>query len=92
MKKLLMAMICAALVACAGTPFKWESARQIKTGMTSSEVTQLMGAPYSVTASGKKLIYTWVEVNSFTMATKSLAIVFIDDKVTTAPVIPAAYK
>ncbi|TDR82208.1 hypothetical protein [Paludibacterium purpuratum] len=92
MKRVIITALCVLLFGCAGTPFKWGSARQIKSGMTPTEVTQIMGAPYSVTASGEKLIYTWVDVNSLTMSTKSLAVVFIDGKVKQAPVIPPDYQ
>lgn len=91
MKKYLAILLCAALIGCAGTAFKWSDARQLQAGMTTAEVTRIMGKPYSVTAAGEKLIYTWVEVSPFG-GTKSLAIVFLDGKVAKAPQIPPEYR
>ncbi len=47
------------MVACAGTPFKWEDARQIKMGMTENEVERIMGRPFRLEAAGGKRVATW---------------------------------
>lgn len=79
------------LCACAGTPFKWDQARQIKKGMTTSEVTTLVGMPNSVHANNDSLIYVWIYVNSFT-GTRTLTVTFRDGKVINAPTIPEEFK
>lgn len=81
-----------ALSACAGTPFKWDDARRIQAGMSAQELKQLMGEPQTVRASGDVVRYVWVEVNSFTFATKSLAVDLKDGKVVKAPPIPDEFR
>lgn len=94
MKKWLVATIFAGLLsACAtGTPFKWESARQLKEGMTMQEVTSLMGEPHTVRAEGAVVRYVWVEVNALTFATKTLSVDFVDGKLQKVPPIPDGFK
>lgn len=79
------------MTACAGTPFKWDSARQIKEGMTEREVTELMGAPYLVKSEAAGLTWVWSYAETFSGA-KSIAVVFKDGKVTKVPVIPESFK
>lgn len=81
----------ATLTACAGTPFEWNSARQIQTGMTTEEVTKLVGTPNNVSAQGDTVRYVWVYVSSFS-GSRTLAIDFKDNKVIQAPPIPAQFK
>lgn len=90
MKKLIIA---AALVlaACAGTPFKWSQARQIRPGMSTAEVTQLVGAPNNVKAQGDVLTYVWVYVSSFS-GTRTLRVDFRDGKAISAPPIPPDFQ
>lgn len=83
-------LIVALLVACAGTPFKWADARQIEAGMTPAQVTQLIGPPYSVTAAGDKVIYTWSYVGVFG-SSEALSVVFKNGKVVAPPPIPASF-
>lgn len=91
MKHLIILSIVAVLTACAGTPFKWDDARQIKEGMTTNEVTALVGAPNNVTSQGDSLIYVWVYVSSFT-GSRTLSVIFKDGKVTKAPPVPAEFQ
>lgn len=86
--------LCALLLlgACAGTPFKWSQARQIKTGMTTDEVKSIMGAPYSVTSRDGALLYVWVQVNPLTFATNSLRVDFKEGRVISAPPIPDEFQ
>jgi outer membrane protein assembly factor BamE (lipoprotein component of BamABCDE complex) len=92
MKLFICTMLLAFLLGgCAGTPFKWDQARQIKPGMTQAEVTALVGEPNSVHAQGDSLIYVWVYVNSFT-GTRTLRLTFRDGKVIDAPPIPDEFK
>lgn len=81
-----------AVSACVGTRFSFDRARQIKVGMTESQVRDLMGRPYSVTARGDMQIWTWVQVNAITGANQSLAIPMKDGKVQAAPTIPDSIK
>ena len=90
MKRLIM-VLAVALTACAGTPFKWDSARKIQPGMTTTEVSEIMGPPHTVSSSGDNLRYVWVYVNSFT-GTRTLAVDFKDGKVLKAPPIPDSFQ
>lgn len=56
--------------------------------MTTDEVNEIMGKPYSVTSRGDILIYVWVHANGFTGATKSIAIPFKDGKLQSPPNVP----
>lgn len=80
------------LSACAGTPFKWSEARNIKAGMTTREVTAIMGAPYSATAVDGLLRYVWVDVSMLNYSTKTLVVDFKDGKAVNAPPIPAEFQ
>lgn len=48
MKKIIIIAAALILSACAGVPFSWDNARQVKVGMTTAEVNELMGRPYLV--------------------------------------------
>ena len=91
-KTLMVAAISVVLTACAGTNFKWADARQIKQGMTKSEVVQLVGKPTSVANVGDETIYVWVNVNGLTGKTKTLRINFDkNDRAVTTPTIPPEF-
>ena len=94
MKKLLPILVLAASViaGCAGTPFKWDDARRISPGMTTSEVTQLIGQPNTVKSTGDVLIYVWVYVNSLNGTTRTLRVDFKDGKAISAPPIPDSFR
>lgn len=92
MRKLLYAFaITLVLAACAGTPFKWDDARKIKEGMSTQEVSALVGTPNSVRAQGDVLRYVWVYVSSFE-GTRTLVVDFKDGKAIKAPPIPDEFK
>lgn len=91
-KNLLWVLFIVILSACAGTPFKWSEARQVKEGMTTTEVSGLLGKPYSVAATGGVVRYVWVYVNGFSYGTRSLAIDFLDGRVVKAPPIPEEFQ
>ena len=76
----------------AGTPFKWDNARQLKKGMTTEEVYQIMGTPYRVVATDDIVRCVWVYVDGITFANKSLSIDFKDGKVAQVPPIPEGFK
>lgn len=75
------------IAACAGTPFEWTSARKIKDGMTTNEVTALVGPPNNVRAQGDTIRYAWVYVDAF-QGSRTLVVEFKDGKVMKAPPIP----
>lgn len=91
MRKPLTFAMALALAACAGTPFKWDDARKIKEGMSTQEVSALVGTPNSVRAQDDVLRYVWVYVNSLE-GTRTLVVDFKDDKVIKAPPIPEEFK
>ncbi|MFV5212809.1 hypothetical protein ACLIIZ_03660 [Azonexus caeni] len=82
----------ALLAACAGTPFKWSEARQIRAGMTTAEVTALVGPPTRVDAQGDVVRYVWVFVNGLTYSTRSLRVDFQNGRATQAPPIPDEFQ
>lgn len=92
MRKLVVMGATLALTACAGTQFKWDSARQIKPGMNTHEVTALMGNPNNVSSVGGTVRYVWADVNLLSGTTKTLAIDFVDGRVQKAPPIPDEFK
>lgn len=90
MKRATLIALCL-LAACAGTPFKWDDARKIKGGMSTQEVTTLVGTPNAVRSEGDVVRYVWVYVSSFE-GTRTLVIDFRDDKVVKAPPIPDEFQ
>jgi len=81
------------LSACAGTPFKWDSVRQIKPGMTTQEVVAIAGSPYMVRAeSSDRMTYIWSTANGLTGSNKSFAVKFKDGKVMQSPFVPDSFK
>lgn len=93
MRNLLIGAVLALLLsACAGTPFKWDAARQVKNGMTMQEVKRIMGEPYQVSSRDGVIRYVWVEVNAITFASKSLTVDFKDGIVVRAPQVPDEFK
>lgn len=87
----LSAIAALALTGCAGTPFSWDSARQIQPGMSIEEVTNLVGPPLSVTAAAGRMTYVWSYAQAYS-GSRTLAVVFVDGKVTEAPPIPPSFK
>jgi outer membrane protein assembly factor BamE (lipoprotein component of BamABCDE complex) len=51
MRKRLTALVFLLLSGCAGTPFEWEKARQVKIGTTEADVVALMGKPFAIRGS-----------------------------------------
>ena len=93
MRKLLIILSIITLTACAtGTPFKWADARKVEKGMTTTQVTSILGAPMQVSTANGLLTYVWVSVDSLTFASKSLRIDFKDGKAIGVPDIPPEFK
>lgn len=77
--------------ACAGTNFDWDSAREIKAGMTEEQVSTLMGPPYLVKSTPDGLTWVWSYANSFS-GVRTVSVVFKDGLVVAAPEIPASFR
>ena len=92
MKYVIAVFLTLTLIACAGTPFNFENARQVKVGMAESEVTSLMGSPYLVTTKGEEQIWVWSYANGMSGASKSISFVMKDGKVISVPTIPDSFK
>jgi outer membrane protein assembly factor BamE (lipoprotein component of BamABCDE complex) len=88
--KALVLAACLTLAACAGTPFSFDDARQVKLGMSEEQVTALMGRPYMVASKPDGQVWIWsyasglggAQVVSFKMA---------DGHVTEVPNIPSSF-
>ncbi|RYF76819.1 MAG: outer membrane protein assembly factor BamE [Comamonadaceae bacterium] len=81
------------LAACAGTAFDWENARKLQLGMTEKEVTDLMGAPYSVrSVNDGTQTWVWSFANGMTGSSRVVSAVFRDGKVITVPSVPASFR
>ena len=84
-------LIVALVTGCAGPQIKWGDVRKIKSGMTTEEVTQILGEPNGVVSREGKLTYSWYSV-SFANGSRGIRIEFKDNKVTDAPAVPDSYK
>lgn len=75
-----------------GTQFNWDQARQIRSGMTTAQVSEIMGKPYLVKSGNGMVRYVWTAVDGLTFETKTLAVDFVDGKVVNPPPIPTEFK
>lgn len=91
MKTIAAALFALVLAACAGTPFKWDNARQLREGMSEQEVTELMGRPYMVTANANGNVWIWSHSTAFGGA-QSLSVIFKDGKAVKVPAVPESFK
>jgi outer membrane protein assembly factor BamE (lipoprotein component of BamABCDE complex) len=95
MKKLttLLGLACALVLfsACVGTTFNWDTARQVRVGMTKAEVQQVMGKPYLISTAGEDEVWTWAYGTGLGNGA-AFKIILRDDKVTQVPKIPAELK
>ncbi|MBO2923970.1 MULTISPECIES: outer membrane protein assembly factor BamE [Pseudomonas] len=85
-----LAAIVLVLAGCAGTPFTFGQASQVKVGMTEDQLYEIMGNPYMVVSQedGQRFIYT--HATAFSGA-KSVSFETKDGKVTKVPYIPKDY-
>jgi hypothetical protein len=81
----------ALLAACAGPRFSWDTARQMKLGMSEAEVTALMGPPSLVRAQGGRHVWVWSHANVFE-GSRAVSAVFEEGKVVATPDIPARFQ
>jgi outer membrane protein assembly factor BamE (lipoprotein component of BamABCDE complex) len=86
MRNIAIAALCAVLAGCAGTPFDWSQAKQIRVGMTEAEIVALMGKPYLVKTQGDNQLWVW----SYSGLTQTgvLSVPMKDGLVTSVPAIP----
>ncbi len=95
MKKIIILAFALMLSACSmggSGSIKWDDARQLRVGMTESELTAKMGTPYSVTSkSDGTEIWVWVNVDLL-MGTQTMSVIIKDGKVVTVPKIPDSFR
>jgi SmpA / OmlA family len=95
MKNLGTILITLFLLACAGSgAIKWDAARQIKPGMTETEVSTIMGKPYQIQVLKNDGRYQWVWVNVNLMTgggADKMTAIFKDGVVVEVPMIPASF-
>lgn len=90
-KTILVAVAAALLVGCAGTPFNWDAARQIKPGMTEQQLVELLGRPYLVRSGPDGHTWVWSYADAFQGA-KSVSVLIRGGQVVSAPDIPQSFK
>lgn len=79
------------LASCAGTPISWDHARQLRVGMTESEVTKEVGKPYMVSSrSDGTQVWVWTFVAGLGGA-ESMTVIMKDGKAVQVPIIPASF-
>jgi outer membrane protein assembly factor BamE (lipoprotein component of BamABCDE complex) len=79
------------LSACSGPQLKWSDAGKIKSGMSTEEVTHIMGEPNVVASRDGKLFYTWAS-RGICKGSRAVTIEFKENKVTDAPAVPSTFK
>ncbi|MGZ5056681.1 MAG: hypothetical protein ACXWAT_17295 [Methylobacter sp.] len=89
--KLIVAAVCLLFAGCAGSSFKFDSARKVEVGMTEGQLTNLMGSPYSVVSKGDHQIWIWSHANALTGKSQSVSFVMQDGKVISLPTIPKSF-
>lgn len=80
----------AILAGCAGSPFSFTDARQVKVGMSEAELQKVMGRPYSVVSrDGHQMwIYSFATgMGNF----RTVSFQTKDGKVSEVPVIPSSF-
>lgn len=91
MRAIIVLTLIAALAGCAGTNFSFDNARKVQIGMTEPQVTQLMGAPYSVVSRGDSQMWVWSHANGMTGSAKSVSFEMRDGRVVSVPTIPGSF-
>jgi len=70
--------------ASAGRSFEWDTARQVKVGMTEAELIAVMGKPNVVNSHGESQTWVWVYVHSLT-GSRRVSFGLKDGKVASVP-------
>lgn len=90
MKALILAA-CLTLAACAGTPFSYDNARQVKPGMSEDQVYQLMGNPYRVVSRNGEQMWVYSFATALGNA-KAVSFKMAGGHITEVPTIPDSFK
>ena len=85
--RFLLVTVLVTLVGCAGTPFTFGQASQVKVGMTEDQLYEIMGNPYMVTSREEGQMWVYTHATAFGGA-KSVSFETKDGKVTKVPYIP----
>lgn len=85
--RIILAAIVIVLAGCAGTPFTFGQASQVKVGMTQDQVYEIMGSPYMVTSREEGQMWVYTHATAFGGA-KSVSFEIKDGKVAKVPYIP----
>lgn len=85
--RFLLAAVVVALAGCAGTPFTFGQASQVKVGMTEDQLYEIMGNPYMVTSREEGQMWLYTHATAFGGA-KSVSFEMKDGKVAKVPHIP----
>jgi len=80
------------LTSCAGSRFSYKNARQVEVGMNEAQITQLMGAPYSVVSKGDTQTWIWSYANALTGRSQAVSFIMKDGKVESLPTIPSSFR
>ncbi|MCO7566413.1 outer membrane protein assembly factor BamE [Pseudomonas sp. S 311-6] len=86
-QRFLLAAVVVVLAGCAGTPFTFGQASQVKVGMTEAQLYEIMGNPYMVTSREDGQMWVYSHATAFGGA-KSVSFETKDGKVTKVPYIP----
>ncbi|WP_136477286.1 outer membrane protein assembly factor BamE [Pseudomonas sp. DG56-2] len=85
--RFLLAAVVVTLAGCAGTPFTFGQASQVKVGMTEDQLYEIMGNPYMVTSREEGQMWIYSHATAFSGA-KTVSFETKDGKVTKVPYIP----
>ncbi len=85
--RFLLAAVVVVLAGCAGTPFTFGQASQVKVGMTEDQLYEIMGNPYMVTSKEEGQLWVYTHATAFGGA-KSVSFEMKDGKVYKVPYIP----
>lgn len=83
--------LAAILAGCAGTNFSFDQARRVKVGMTSAQLTELMGRPYSVISKNGAEVWVWSRANGFTGSSRAVSFTVRNGIVEAVPDIPDSF-
>lgn len=87
-RMIFVAIMTMALLACVGVPVNWDSARQLKAGMTEDQAIAIMGPPQSVEPSADFKRIIWRSSDLLTGAHSNLELIFVGGKLRDIPRLP----
>jgi hypothetical protein len=86
-KPFLVFVLTSILTACVGqTPFEWDRAKQVRLGMTETELRMLMGRPSKIQIKGETQMWVW-SYTTPSNTTRSISFELKDGIVTAIPYI-----